>query len=195
MRWVTSWRHGSAELNVGAPTFIPFFGAWIVLKDKPMNAETEAYVGLAGPVAGTIGAVVCFFLGWALSSNLLLALSYAGLFINLFNLVPVSPFDGGRITQVLSPRIWLIGAPILLAMFVWQRNPLLIVMLILAAPQVVAAFHFDPKAPANASYHATINQNQGSIRRFISSSCRFPCAGELRSSCHAPRRELRWLNI
>src|SRR5580765_2668639 len=76
-------------LDVGAPTFIPFFGAWIVLKDKPMNAETEAYVGLAGPVAGTIGAVVCFILGIALSSDLLLALSYAGLFINLFNLVPV----------------------------------------------------------------------------------------------------------
>jgi Zn-dependent protease len=142
-------------LDVGAPTFIPFFGAWIVLKDKPMNAETEAYDGHAGPVAGTIGAVVCFFLGIALSSDLLLALSYAGLFINLFNLVPVSPFDGGRITQVLSPRIWLIGAPILLAMFVWQRNPLLIVMLILSAPQVVAAFRFDPKAPANASYYAT----------------------------------------
>jgi Zn-dependent protease len=143
------------KLDVGAPTFIPFFGAWIALKDKPMNAETEAYVGLAGPVAGTIGAVICFFLGMYLSSPLLLALSYAGLFLNLFNLVPVSPFDGGRITQVLSPRIWLIGAPILLAVFLWQRNPLLIVMLILAAPQVVAAFRFDPKAPANAAYHAT----------------------------------------
>src|SRR5882762_6227155 len=40
-------------LNVGAPTFIPFVGAWIQLKDMPHNAETEAYVGIAGPVAGT----------------------------------------------------------------------------------------------------------------------------------------------
>ena len=40
-------------LNVGAPTFIPFVGAWIQLKDQPHNAETEAYVGLAGPLVGT----------------------------------------------------------------------------------------------------------------------------------------------
>ena len=35
-------------LNVGAPTFIPFLGAWIELKEQPMNAETEAYVAMAG---------------------------------------------------------------------------------------------------------------------------------------------------
>ena len=142
-------------LNVGAPTFIPFVGAWIMLKDLPHNAETEAYVGLAGPVAGTVASIICFGLAMTLHSNLLLALSYAGLFLNLFNLVPVSPFDGGRITAVLSPRIWLIGAPILLGLFVWQRNPLLIVMLIMAAPQVMTAFRYDPHAPQNAAYYAT----------------------------------------
>src|SRR5471032_1506882 len=67
-------------LNVGAPTFIPFVGAWIMLKDLPHNAETEAYVGLAGPVAGTVASIICFGLAMALHSNLLLALSYAGLF-------------------------------------------------------------------------------------------------------------------
>ena len=142
-------------LNVGAPTFIPFFGAWITLKDMPHNAETEAYIGLAGPVAGTLAAILCYVLAVVLQSPLLLALSYAGMFINLFNLVPVSPFDGGRITAVLSPRVWLIGAPILLGLFVWQRSPLLIVMLIMAAPQVMTAFRYDPHAPQNAAYYAT----------------------------------------
>lgn len=142
-------------LKVGAPTFIPFFGAWVALKDMPHNAQTEAYIGLAGPVAGTIASVVCYGLALYFNSPLMLALSYAGLFINLFNLVPVSPFDGGRITAVLSPRVWLIGAPILLALFVWQRNPLLIVMLIMAAPQVMTAFRYDAAAPENAAYYAT----------------------------------------
>ena len=41
-------------LDVGAPTFIPFVGAWVQLKDMPHNAETEAYVGIAGPLAGTL---------------------------------------------------------------------------------------------------------------------------------------------
>ena len=48
------------NLNVGAPTFIPFVGAWIQLKEQPMDVETEAYVGIAGPVAGTFAATACY---------------------------------------------------------------------------------------------------------------------------------------
>lgn len=43
-------------LDVGAPMFIPFVGAWIQLKDMPHNVHTEAYVGFAGPLAGTLTA-------------------------------------------------------------------------------------------------------------------------------------------
>ena len=35
-------------LDVGLPTFIPFVGAWIQLKEMPHDAETEAYVGPPG---------------------------------------------------------------------------------------------------------------------------------------------------
>ena len=49
-------------LDVGLPTFIPFVGAWIQLKDLPHDAETEAYVGVAGPLVGTVGALACFYL-------------------------------------------------------------------------------------------------------------------------------------
>jgi Zn-dependent protease len=141
-------------LNVGAPTFIPFFGAWIDLKDKPMNVETEAYVAFAGPLIGTVGALACYFLARHYDSRLLLALSYSGFFLNLFNLIPLSPFDGGRITAILSPRVWLIGAPLLLGLFLWRPSPLLIVMAIMAAPQVLAAFRHDPQAPETADYYS-----------------------------------------
>src|SRR5215218_4525998 len=70
-------------LDVGAPTFIPFVGAWIQLKDMPHNAETEAYVGIAGPLAGTLAALACFYLARNYDSTLLLALAYAGFFLNL----------------------------------------------------------------------------------------------------------------
>jgi Zn-dependent protease len=102
-------------LDVGAPTYIPFVGAWIQMKEMPHDAEVEAYVGLAGPLVGTLGALVCFYLARHFDSQLLLALSYAGFFINLINLIPLSPFDGGRVTAVISPKLWLIGAPILVA--------------------------------------------------------------------------------
>lgn len=140
-------------LHVGAPTFIPFVGAWMEIKEMPHDAEVEAYVGMAGPVTGTMGALACFFLARYFESELLLALSYAGLFLNLFNLIPLSPFDGGRITAVISPRVWLLGVPILIALFFWFPSPLLILMAMLAAPQVMAAIDYDPEAPENAAYY------------------------------------------
>jgi Zn-dependent protease len=140
-------------LNVGAPTFIPFVGAWIELKDQPHDAETEAYIGFAGPLVGSIGALVCYFFARNYDSPLLLALSYAGFFINLFNLIPLSPFDGGRITAVLSPRLWLLGVPILVALFFYRPSPMLVLVAIIAAPQVLKAWRFDPNAPENADYY------------------------------------------
>jgi Zn-dependent protease len=141
-------------LEVGAPTFIPFVGAWVAMKDMPRDVETEAYVGLAGPLVGTLGAIGAYWLASANDSTLLLAIAYGGFFINLFNLIPLSPFDGGRITAILSPRIWLIGVPILVALFFWRPSPLLILMALLAAPQVLKALRYDPRDPENARYYA-----------------------------------------
>jgi Zn-dependent protease len=127
-------------LDVGAPTFIPFVGAWIQLKQMPHNAETEAYIGIAGPLAGTLGALACYYAARNFDSTLLLALSYSGFFLNLFNLIPLSPFDGGRVTQVISPKLWYAGVPILIALFFYRPSPILILVAILAAPQVVKAW-------------------------------------------------------
>jgi Zn-dependent protease len=145
-------------LNVGAPTFIPFVGAWISLKDLPHNAEVEAYIGLAGPLVGTLGALGCYFASRQTGSSLLLALSYAGFFLNLFNLIPLSPFDGGRITAVLTPRIWLLGAPILAAIFVMNRNPVVLMMGILSIPQLIKAWRYDPLAPENRAYYGVSSE-------------------------------------
>ena len=124
------------NLNVGVPVFIPFVGAWIELKEMPHDAETEAYIGLAGPLVGSVGALACYYAARSLDSQLLLALSYSGFFLNLFNLIPLPPFDGGRITAVLSPKLWLLGLPILAGMFFYHPSPLLLLMAILAIPQV-----------------------------------------------------------
>ena len=121
-------------LNVGAPTFIPFVGAWVQLKDLPHDAETDAYIGIAGPVAGTLAAFACFEAGRYYDSNLLLALAYSGYMINLFNLLPLGPLDGGRITAVVSPKIWLIGAPLLVGLFIWHPSPMYLLVALIAWP-------------------------------------------------------------
>ncbi len=141
-------------LAVGAPTFIPFVGAWIQLKDMPHDAETEAYVGLAGPLLGTVGALACYFVAREQGSDLMLAVAYAGFMLNLFNMIPLSPFDGGRITAVISPRTWLLGVPVLAALFIWRPSPMLILVAVLAAPQVWKAIRFRSDSDEARSYYA-----------------------------------------
>lgn len=130
-------------LNVGAPTFIPFVGAWIELKDLPHDVETEAYVGFAGPIVGTAGAIACYWLARIYDSQLLLALAYSGFMLNLFNLIPISPLDGGRITAIISPKVWLFGVPLLAALFFYKPSPMLILIAVLAYPQVKLALKKD----------------------------------------------------
>ena len=148
--YVAARRRG---LKVGAPTFIPFVGAWIELKDLPHDAETEAYVGMAGPLVGSVGALGCFYLARSSGSTLLLALAYSGFFLNLFNLIPLAPFDGGRITAAISPRLWLIGAPLLVALFFYSPSPLLILMAVLALPNLIKAWR-GPRTVEEAAYYA-----------------------------------------
>ena len=140
-------------LNVGAPTFIPFVGAWIELKSQPMDVETEAYVACAGPLIGSLAAFAVYFLAREQNSNLLLSISYAGFFLNFFNLLPLSPLDGGRITAILSPRVWLVGAPIMVALFFYRPSPILIMIAFLSFPQLVKAWKYDPALPENAAYY------------------------------------------
>jgi Zn-dependent protease len=140
-------------LPVGLPTFIPFVGAWIELKQMPHDAETEAWVGLGGPLLGTFGALVCWLMAKSWDADWLLAVAYGGFVLNLFNLIPISPFDGGRITAVLSPRVWLAGVPILGALFFYSPSPMLLIVALLAAPQVWRAVHYRSDSAEARSYY------------------------------------------
>ena len=144
-------------LDVGAPTFIPFVGAWIELKQMPHDAETEAYVGLGGPLLGTVGAIACYFVAQSYGVPWLLAVAYAGFFLNLFNLIPLSPFDGGRITAVLSPRIWLLGVPVLVALFFYRPSPMLVLIALIASPQVWKAIKYKSDSEEARTYYAVSN--------------------------------------
>ncbi len=140
-------------LDVGLPAFIPFVGAYINLRERPHDSETEAYVAYAGPFVGTLAAFAAYFYGQRDGSELWLAVAYTGFMINLFNLIPVSPLDGGRITQVLSPRIWLLGAPLLVALFFYSPSPMLLMIGIMALPNLRAAWNYDRNSPEAQAYN------------------------------------------
>ena len=96
-------------IPVTAPTFIPFLGALISMKKQPQNARGEAYLALGGPVLGTIGAVLCFGLAEVTGYYPLYSVALIGFFLNLINLLPIHPLDGGRIVTAISRWMWLVG--------------------------------------------------------------------------------------
>jgi Zn-dependent protease len=115
-------------LDVGAPVFIPFLGAAILLKENPLNAWREAQIAIAGPIVGSIGAAVVWLIGERQDSELLVALGFTGFFLNLFNLLPVVPLDGGRIAAAIHPALWFVGFLGLVGLAFVFPNPLLIVI-------------------------------------------------------------------
>ena len=137
-------------LEVGAPVFIPFVGAWISLRETRISPATEAHVALAGPMLGSAAAFACYLWGISGHGRIYMALAQAGFILNLFNLLPLAPLDGGRLVGVISPKLWLVGAPMLLALFLWRPSPLLVLIAIAAAPQLIATFRGD------APQHATL---------------------------------------
>jgi Zn-dependent protease len=118
-------------IKASAPMFIPFLGAVISAKSLGEDAAAEARVGLAGPVLGSIASLVPLGIWLATGSDFWRALAYIGFFLNLFNLIPVLPLDGGRAMAALSPWVWLAGFAGLLALAVFFPNPILVLVVVL----------------------------------------------------------------
>lgn len=98
--------HVAALRRVGmpasAPLFIPGLGAFVRLHMSPPDARTDARIGLAGPVWGLGAAVAAYLAYLATGAPIWAALTYAGAFLNLFNLLPIWQLDGGRGFQALT---------------------------------------------------------------------------------------------
>src|SRR3954454_24258861 len=119
-----------------APMFIPFLGAYVGMKRMPDDAAAEARVGLAGPVLGSLGCLVPLAIWQATGNELFQALAFTGFFLNLFNLLPVLPLDGGRAMAALSPWMWLVGFALLAAAAIAFPNPIMLLILLFGGMEV-----------------------------------------------------------
>lgn len=107
-------------IPIGGLIFIPLLGAAVFMRQMPKNAKDEAEVGIAGPIAGAIAASACLFMAQIYPHTIWAPLAYFGFFINLFNLIPIVPFDGGRVLAAIDRRIWIVGFVGLVAFQVWS---------------------------------------------------------------------------
>lgn len=120
-------------IRASAPMFIPFLGAVVAAKSLGENAVAEARVGLAGPVLGTVGSAACLVIWQITGHDYWRALGYTGFFINLFNLLPVVPLDGGRAMAAMSPWMWFLGFAGIVALAFAFPNPIILIIALFAA--------------------------------------------------------------
>jgi Zn-dependent protease len=117
-------------VEASAPVFIPFMGAVVWAKQLGGNALAEARVGLAGPILGSLGALACLPIADATGNNLFRALAFTGFFLNLFNLAPVLPLDGGRAMAAMAPWMWIVGFGVMLGAAFAFPNPIIFLILL-----------------------------------------------------------------
>ncbi|MDX6667233.1 MAG: hypothetical protein QOK04_613 [Solirubrobacteraceae bacterium] len=135
-----------------APLFIPFMGAVVAMKKMPKDAAMEARVGLAGPILGSIGCLVPLALYAATGNNLFRALAFTGFFLNLINLLPVLPLDGGRAMAALSPWMWFVGFVLLVAGMIFFPTPIGILILLLGGMETWRRWK-QRKSPESQAYY------------------------------------------
>jgi Zn-dependent protease len=123
-------------VRAGAPVFLPFLGAFVKMKESPRSVYVEAESALAGPYAGTIGAFAVLLAGQANGSPMLRDLAFTGFLLNLFNLLPVLPLDGGRAAGALHPALWGVGLVLLLGYEIYRPSPIVPFILILGGVEM-----------------------------------------------------------
>jgi len=135
------------------PVFVPFIGAVIGMRTMPRNVLDEAIIGIAGPIAGTIAALGVLIVG-ASAGGEWTSLALVGLFLNLFNLLPVSPLDGGRIAAAVSRRLWPVGLILLACLLVVWHNPFLLLVGLIGGLETVARMRGRHRPTAGPGYYA-----------------------------------------
>jgi Zn-dependent protease len=130
------------------PMFVPFFGAY-TMGGVPASLEQDAYIALAGPLTGLGVSVICYAYGVQTQEPFWYVAANVGAFVNLFNMIPALPFDGGRVAGALSPSLWVFGFVLFLGLSFALHIPFFFIILfgLLALPSAIAGFrgYVDPR--------------------------------------------------
>ena len=95
--WAMKW-YG---MKVKGIYFLPFFGGAAVSEDRCPSREAEVVVALMGPFWGLVLSMITALVGMAGDMPMLTASAVWMALVNLFNLLPIIPLDGGRVMEGL----------------------------------------------------------------------------------------------
>ncbi len=128
-------------LRATAPVFIPFMGAAIFQRQLAVDAVRQAEIGIAGPIAGTIGATAAFAAYGSTHWAPLLVWAWFGFFINLINLIPAGMLDGGWILAPVSKWFQVVGlALVVVLVLTGTLSPIFLFFVLIGLPMTIARF-------------------------------------------------------
>lgn len=139
------------KIPVGLPVFVPFIGAFVAAKAPVASPVDMGDIALAGPIAGTAASFACLGLGNVLGGPFWPYLGLLGLYMNLFNLIPIGFLDGGRIAKVVTLWLWVPGLALLGYLFLQHQNPLLLSVAVLGLWELVSRFRQRGRQPVQPS--------------------------------------------
>jgi Zn-dependent protease len=134
--------------------FIPFLGAAVGTRSLGGSALAEARVGLAGPILGSLATAALLPIAATTDDEFWRALAFTGFFLNLFNLLPVVPLDGGRAMAAMAPWMWFLGLAAMLTLVFIAPNPILLLIVLLGGFETYRRWK-DRRKPldGNAEYY------------------------------------------
>jgi len=143
-------------VRAGAPVFIPFFGAFVAGQTPVPSRVDMGEIALAGPLAGTAASFACLGLGHVLGGPLWPYLGLIGLYLNLFNLIPIGFLDGGRIANAITMWLWVPGLALLGYLYLEHQNPLLLLVGVLGVVELFSRYRHRHDGAATASPRDTL---------------------------------------
>lgn len=86
------------ELNM---LFIPFMGAMVSGRKKEYSQVESSLMVIAGPLPGIILGAFLLLYGWSEPTSLYIQLGVILILLNVMNLIPIDPLDGGQLMRIL----------------------------------------------------------------------------------------------
>jgi Zn-dependent protease len=139
--------------RIGMMVFIPFCGAFVTSRGSRSVTE-GAFIGIMGPIAGTLASVGCVAIYLATGKPLWLVLAYFGFLINLINLAPAPPLDGGWLLPIFSPKLLL--PCVIIALILFHNNPMLWILALMSIPRLMHAW----KHGNSSAYYVATNRDR-----------------------------------
>jgi Zn-dependent protease len=158
--------HAFAAKRKGIPTsptvFIPLFGAFVAMKENSKTLKDDAFISIMGPFAGLLSIIPFIVLYYMTGTEFWLHMFQVGAILNLFNLLPMMPFDGGRVARALSTKLLIIGFIVFLAFTVVNPDPILVIISVFGIMYFIGAiverYGWEEKTVYKAEYEKALHK-------------------------------------